>query len=71
MCTAIIVSILFLCISKEGTQQANKIGEQELEIKRLQKELATFHKEFQEIQNQEVTIRRLEEKIREYERRVE
>ncbi len=41
-----------------------------MENRRLQKELEEFHKEFQEIQNQEVTIRRLEEKIRDYETQV-
>eukprot|EP01133_Synstelium_polycarpum_P018960 gene18960-22696_t len=43
----------------------------EIENKRLQLELAEFRKEFQEIQNQEVTIRRLEDKIKDYEVRFE
>jgi homeobox protein cut-like len=37
----------------------------------LQKEVEEFHKEFQEIQNQEVTVRRLEERLREYESQME
>ncbi|GAM23932.1 hypothetical protein SAMD00019534_071070 [Acytostelium subglobosum LB1] len=39
----------------------------EIENKKLQLELSEFRKEFQEIQNQEVTIRRLEDKIKDYE----
>ncbi|KAF2069865.1 hypothetical protein CYY_008818 [Polysphondylium violaceum] len=43
----------------------------EIENKKLLTELNEFKKEFQEIQNQEVTIRRLEDKIKEYENRFE
>jgi len=54
-------------ISQEELQHVGKVGELEEENRRLQKELEEFHKEFQEIQNQEVTVRRLEERLREYE----
>lgn len=56
---------------QDELHQAEKAGELEAENRRLQKELEEFHKEFQEIQNQEVTVRRLEERLREYEGQME
>ncbi len=44
--------------------------ELEIENRKCKTELEEFRKEFQEIQNQEVTIRRLEDKIADYESKV-
>lgn len=63
--------VLGLNRATEELQQVGKVGELEAENRRLQKEVEEFHKEFQEIQNQEVTVRRLEERLREYEGQME
>eukprot|EP00029_Vermamoeba_vermiformis_P005823 TRINITY_DN2130_c0_g1_i2.p1 TRINITY_DN2130_c0_g1~~TRINITY_DN2130_c0_g1_i2.p1 ORF type:complete len:590 (+),score=267.77 TRINITY_DN2130_c0_g1_i2:48-1817(+) len=49
-------------------QRANQL---EIENNKLSNELASFRKEFQEIQNQEVTIRRLEDNLAQYEQQLE
>jgi hypothetical protein len=43
----------------------------EIENKKYKTELEEFKKEFQEVQNQEVTIRRLQDQIAEYEKKME
>jgi len=48
-----------------------KITELELENRKYKTELEEFKKEFQEIQNQEVTILRLKDKIADYENKME
>ena len=56
---------------QEESQKSSKVGELELENKKLRTELEEFRKEFQEVQNQEVTIRRLEDKINEYQSKMD
>eukprot|EP01087_Luapelamoeba_hula_P011731 TRINITY_DN3228_c0_g1_i1.p1 TRINITY_DN3228_c0_g1~~TRINITY_DN3228_c0_g1_i1.p1 ORF type:complete len:654 (+),score=154.40 TRINITY_DN3228_c0_g1_i1:86-2047(+) len=55
----------------DDTHQSARVIEVEAENKRLQHQLEEFHKEHLEITNREVTIRRLEEKNREYERKMD
>jgi len=57
--------------STEDPQRIQRISELELENRKLRTELEEFRKEFQGIQNQEVTIRRLEEKIQVYESKMD
>ncbi|EGG18414.1 C-terminal CASP domain-containing protein [Cavenderia fasciculata] len=60
---------------KAALDEYNKVDQStsklEIENRKLQLELAGFKKDFQEIQNQEVTIRRLEDKVKDYETKFE
>lgn len=51
--------------------KSSRVAELEHENRKLQKELETFRKDFQDVKNQEVTIRRLEDKLRDYEAKME
>ncbi|KYQ89065.1 CCAAT displacement protein [Tieghemostelium lacteum] len=60
-----------LTAALEEASKVDNSGKLEIENKKLQNELADFKKEFQEIQNQEVTIRRLEDKVKDQESKLE
>lgn len=50
---------------------SSDIGKLQLENKNLRGQIEEFQAEFKDIKNQEVTIRRLEDKIKEYETKME
>ncbi|KAM9991941.1 hypothetical protein ACTFIZ_012602 [Dictyostelium cf. discoideum] len=54
-----------LSAALEECSKVDQTTKLEIENRKLQMQLTDFKKEFQEIQNQEVTIRRLEDKIKE------
>ncbi|KAK5581532.1 hypothetical protein RB653_001567 [Dictyostelium firmibasis] len=54
-----------LTAALEECSKVDQTTKLEIENRKLQMQLTDFKKEFQEIQNQEVTIRRLEDKIKE------
>jgi hypothetical protein len=56
--------------SQQSSRDSNRVGELDIENRKLRTELEEFRKEFQEVKNQEVTIRRLEDKIADYETKV-
>ena len=47
------------------------VGKLELDNKNLRSQIEEFQQEFKDIKNQEVTIRRLEDKIKDYETRLD
>jgi hypothetical protein len=63
--------VVGLSAALDDSHKSNVITELEIENKKYKTELEEFRKEFQEIQNQEVTIRRLEDKITDYESKVQ
>mmetsp|Transcript_14221 Transcript_14221/g.19818 ORF Transcript_14221/g.19818 Transcript_14221/m.19818 type:complete len:656 (-) Transcript_14221:1343-3310(-) len=63
--------IIGLAAALEESQKSSKVGELDLENRKLRTELEEFRKEFQEVQNQEVTIRRLEDKIADYQSKMD
>eukprot|EP01104_Vermistella_antarctica_P012143 TRINITY_DN3467_c0_g2_i1.p1 TRINITY_DN3467_c0_g2~~TRINITY_DN3467_c0_g2_i1.p1 ORF type:complete len:705 (+),score=238.54 TRINITY_DN3467_c0_g2_i1:573-2687(+) len=52
-------------------RKSGRINNLEMQNRKLQQELEEFRKEFQDIQNQEVTIKRLEEKVKGYDTSME
>jgi len=56
--------------NQQSSRDSNRVGELEIENRKLRTELEEFRKEFQEVKNQEVTIRRLEDKIADYESKI-
>jgi len=57
--------------SQQSSRDSNRVGELDIENRKLRTELEEFRKEFQEVKNQEVTIRRLEDKIADYETKIQ
>jgi len=55
----------------EASKMSSDIGKLQLENKNLRGQIEEFQAEFKDIKNQEVTIRRLEDKIKEYETKME
>jgi homeobox protein cut-like len=60
-----------LTMKQEESQKSSAAGKLELENKSLRSQLDEYQEEFRGIKNQEVTIRRLEDKIKEYDTRME
>eukprot|EP01116_Phalansterium_solitarium_P014863 TRINITY_DN3274_c0_g1_i2.p1 TRINITY_DN3274_c0_g1~~TRINITY_DN3274_c0_g1_i2.p1 ORF type:complete len:434 (-),score=142.96 TRINITY_DN3274_c0_g1_i2:1182-2483(-) len=55
----------------EDSGKSSRVSELEMENRKCKSELEEFRKEFQEIKNQEVTVRRLEDRIADYESKME
>ena len=56
---------------KVVSEKSASVGKLELENKNLKAQITEFQEEFKGIKNQEVTIRRLEDKVKDYETRME